>query len=85
MQSKWVAVIITAVVVLWRHDEHALWFAVGSVVCGIFCKCLKYLINQARPPTAEGVKEDPGMPSSHAQGFAYLITYACAACKFLNS
>ena len=38
---------------------------------------LKRLINQARPPTAAGVKADPGMPSSHAVSLAFLGS--CAA------
>ncbi|CAM6085714.1 unnamed protein product [Calypogeia fissa] len=77
--SKWMVVGLVTGVLLWRRDDHAVWFAVGSVVNGGFGKCLKYLINENRPPTADGVKADPGMPSSHAQGFSYIASYASLA------
>ena len=38
---------------------------------------LKVALNEARPETANGRrKQDPGMPSSHAQSLAFLSTYA---------
>ncbi|CAM6091856.1 unnamed protein product [Calypogeia fissa] len=77
--SKWMVVGLVTAGLLWRRDNHAVWFAVGSVVNGGFCKCLKYLINENRPSTADGVKADPGMPSSHAQGFFYIASYTSLA------
>ncbi|BBN19570.1 hypothetical protein Mp_8g11750 [Marchantia polymorpha subsp. ruderalis] len=74
--SKWLVTSATVGVVLWRHDESALWASLGAVLSGGIGKAMKHLINDKRPDSADGRKADPGMPSSHAQGFLYLSTYA---------
>mmetsp|Transcript_8585 Transcript_8585/g.26071 ORF Transcript_8585/g.26071 Transcript_8585/m.26071 type:complete len:240 (-) Transcript_8585:311-1030(-) len=72
--TKWVVSGIVVAVLLWHHDAGACWCVVGSVVAALNCKLLKTLINEARPVGAR--KEDPGMPSSHAQSLAFLSSYA---------
>ncbi|KAG6541086.1 hypothetical protein Mapa_017525 [Marchantia paleacea] len=74
--SKWLVTSATGGVIVWRHDESALWAFVGAILSGGIGKALKHLINDKRPDSADGRKADPGMPSSHAQGFIYLSTYA---------
>ncbi|KAL2608767.1 hypothetical protein R1flu_027340 [Riccia fluitans] len=77
--SKWLVSGATCVVIVWKHNEHALWAGIGAALSGALGKVLKRLINGKRPDSASGRKEDPGMPSSHAQGFMYLSTYASLA------
>ncbi|KAL3677056.1 hypothetical protein R1sor_027004 [Riccia sorocarpa] len=77
--SKWLASGATFLVIVWKHNEHAIWAGIGAALSGALAKALKRLINGKRPESATGRKLDPGMPSSHAQGFMYLSTYASLA------
>jgi len=63
-------------VLAYKHDAAVCWSLVGAVLNSFLCKVLKRIFNHSRPSTA--VKEDPGMPSSHAQSIGYLATYAAA-------
>lgn len=54
-----------------------MWALLGSIVSSFLNKALKKIINQARPASAR--KEDPGMPSSHANSLAFLGTYSSLA------
>ncbi|XP_057820255.2 lipid phosphate phosphatase epsilon 2, chloroplastic isoform X1 [Cryptomeria japonica] len=74
--SKWVVSAIFAAVVIWRHDAGVIWAVVGSVLNTSNSKLLKRIFKQQRPPSALGLKADPGMPSSHAQSLGYLTLYA---------
>jgi len=63
-------------VLVWRHDAHACWCVLGSILAAFNCKVLKHLINESRPEGAR--KADPGMPSSHAQSLGFLSAYVAA-------
>ncbi|XP_057820258.2 uncharacterized protein LOC131033139 isoform X3 [Cryptomeria japonica] len=78
--SKWVVSAIFAAVVIWRHDAGVIWAVVGSVLNTSNSKLLKRIFKQQRPPSALGLKADPGMPSSHAQSLGYLTLYAALSC-----
>lgn len=79
IQGKWLVAILTSAIILWRHDAEALWAAIGAVLNARLSVALKEIIKQERPiPT---LKSDPGMPSSHAQTFFYMVTFLCVSCK----
>ena len=71
-------------VVLWRNDEQAYWAVIGGVVNGVASKLLKKAFNEQRPLTAHGLKHDPGMPSTHAQSFAFFSLYASLTCMYVH-
>ncbi|XP_051149488.1 lipid phosphate phosphatase epsilon 2, chloroplastic-like [Andrographis paniculata] len=70
--SKWVVSIVIGAIIVWRHDAEALWAATGAVVNTVLSITLKKLFNQQRPVST--LRSDPGMPSSHAQSFFYMLT-----------
>ncbi|XP_051148471.1 lipid phosphate phosphatase epsilon 1, chloroplastic-like isoform X2 [Andrographis paniculata] len=71
-RSKWVVSIVIGATIVWRHDAEALWAATGAVVNTALSITLKKLFNQQRPVSR--LRSDPGMPSSHAQSFFYMLT-----------
>lgn len=75
--SKWIVSAIAAIVVIvWRDQYHVLWAITGAVLNAASSKLLKKFFNQERPLSAVGLKEDSGMPSSHAQSLGFLSLYA---------
>lgn len=76
LQTKWGVSALVFAVLVWRHDKHAAWCVLGSILSSFVCKVLKHVINERRPPAAR--KKDPGMPSSHANSEAP----ACSSCAW---
>ena len=84
LQSRWAVVATVAAVVVWRHDDDVYWAVIGGVVNGVASKLLKKAFNEQRPLTALGLKDDPGMPSSHAQSLGFFSLYASLGCTYHN-
>ncbi|KAG0476637.1 hypothetical protein HPP92_013011 [Vanilla planifolia] len=70
--SKWFVAALFGIVLIWKHDEEAMWAAMGSVVNAWLSKTLKKFLNQDRP---SALRSDPGMPSSHAQSIFYVSVF----------
>jgi len=68
---------IAAFFLIFKHEPAILWALLGSIVSSFINKVLKKVINQQRPISAR--KEDPGMPSSHANSLSFLGTYSSLA------
>ncbi|KAH7566373.1 hypothetical protein ACOSP7_022823 [Xanthoceras sorbifolium] len=83
--SKWLVSGLFAALIIWRHDNEALWILMGSVVNAMLSVALKRILNQERPvPTS---RSDPGMPSSHAQSIFFIFSFAITStvqCLGLN-
>ncbi|KAK9013035.1 hypothetical protein V6N11_041057 [Hibiscus sabdariffa] len=75
--SKWLVTALFGGVILWRHDDKALWMVMGSIVNALLSVGLKRVLNQERP--VAGLKSDPGMPSSHAQSIFYNVVFTIAS------
>ncbi|KAL4378028.1 hypothetical protein GQ457_02G007150 [Hibiscus cannabinus] len=80
--SKWLVTALFGGVILWRHDDKALWMAMGSIVNALLSVGLKRVLNQERP--VAGLKSDPGMPSSHAQSIFYNVETDFGVPQFWN-
>eukprot|EP00271_Cylindrocystis_brebissonii_P011498 TRINITY_DN29335_c0_g1_i1.p1 TRINITY_DN29335_c0_g1~~TRINITY_DN29335_c0_g1_i1.p1 ORF type:complete len:426 (+),score=28.08 TRINITY_DN29335_c0_g1_i1:813-2090(+) len=74
--TKWVVSLAAFCALLLRHDAWMAWCIIGALANSALSKVLKRLLNQQRPKSAEGVKDGPGMPSSHGQSFGYFTVYA---------
>ena len=73
--TKWaVSAAVFITLALLHRNLTCNWWVLGSVLAASLCKALKSALNHARPHTAR--KEDPGMPSSHANSLAFLSTFA---------
>jgi len=80
----WVSAAVFSLLVS-KHDAYVAWAVVGSIVAAFNNKLLKRLIQQSRPDSARGKeKQDPGMPSSHAQSLAFLSTYSIIGIQYLS-
>ena len=71
--TKWTVSMAVFATLAVRRDLVCTLWVFGSIVAAIFCKIMKFAINEARPSTAR--KTDPGMPSSHANSLAFLSTF----------
>ncbi|XP_027347956.1 lipid phosphate phosphatase epsilon 1, chloroplastic [Abrus precatorius] len=71
--SKWIVSALFGVLIFWRHDAEALWFAAGSMLNGMLSISLKIILNKKRP--SSNLKSDPGMPSSHAQSIFFIAMF----------
>lgn len=79
--TKWGVLISFLSVVVSRPNAAAAWLVIGATANGVAAKLFKRLLNHDRPVTARGRKDDPGMPSSHAQSLAFLCTYAAVTAR----
>ena len=84
LQSRWAVAVTVAAVVVWRHDDGVYWAVIGGLLNAASSKFLKRVFNQQRPLTALGLKDDPGMPSSHAQSLGFFSLYASFGCTYHN-
>lgn len=75
--TKWTVSSLAALFLIFKQEPSVLWALLGSIVSSFINKALKKVINQQRPASAR--KEDPGMPSSHANSLAFLGTYSSLA------
>ncbi|KXZ45760.1 hypothetical protein GPECTOR_51g746 [Gonium pectorale] len=76
-QTKWAVSAAVFVVLVVRRDAAVAWCVLGSIIASFLNKALKYVINEQRPANAR--KDDPGMPSSHANSLAFLGAYTALA------
>ncbi|KAK9052539.1 hypothetical protein SSX86_029168 [Deinandra increscens subsp. villosa] len=73
--SKWVVgVTFGGFMIILRHDDLALWAAVGSISNYILSITLKRILKQDRP-ASEVSTSGPGMPSSHAQTVFFTLVF----------
>lgn len=75
--TKWAVSAAAFATLVARRDLSCAWCILGSILAAANCRALKFLLNEARPPSAR--KADPGMPSSHANSLAFLSTYVAVA------
>lgn len=76
---KWVYLITIASTIGRTQNPQVTWAVMGIIVSAHISKFLKVLFNQRRPSTASGIREDPGMPSSHAYTLLYTAVYNAIA------
>jgi len=75
--TKWIVSAIAFTYLLFHRDLLSCWCVFGAVTASIVNKIVKYTLNHQRPTTS--IKQDPGMPSAHANSLAYLSTFCALA------
>jgi len=84
-QTSFIVTALTAFTVLFTRSAGVVYFGVGAVVCTVSVKCIKRIIQQARPvQTTRGrQKQTYGMPSTHSATIMFYGAYITLACGWL--
>jgi len=84
-KTSFVVTTLTAFTVLYTRSAGVIYFGAGAVACSASVKCVKQILQQARPAqtTHRRQKQTYGMPSTHSATIMFYATYVTLACAWL--
>ncbi|EIW85179.1 hypothetical protein CONPUDRAFT_97984 [Coniophora puteana RWD-64-598 SS2] len=75
---------VTAITILYTRSVGIAYFGAGALACTLGAKAIKKAIRQQRPVGGHRKKISYGMPSTHASGATFYMTYVPLACMYLE-